>query len=262
MDSEKVYPDVRASIIDALCLFGDRPRPTRKAPVVQTITPGMEASAQHCGTIACQPSVTPSLIYQRAGRALGKIARTNIWVSTVTDAPAANYLWRQGCPLGGRVLGMVTDADTWAPVSTSVTGVQLMPVETDREAGLFRLFRSGLGEPAAYVDFFARDHVVLDDHCETVVAIDVTGHACAGGMVVYSPDYARAGLYWLATARGYRRRGIGSALTTLLTSRAFDRHRCRSVSLQATPAGATVYGPLGYRSAEFYDRFIAARPAR
>lgn len=254
-----VCPDVRASIVDALCLFGDRPRPTRWAPVVQTSTSGMEASAQHCGTIACQPSVAPSLIYQQAGRALGKIARTSIWVSTVTEAPVADYLWRRGCPLGGRVLGMIADASSWAPVSTSVPGIQLVPVEASRQAELFRAFRRGLGEPEGYVDFFARDAVVFDDSCEAVVTVNEAGRACGGGMVVYSPDSARAGLYWLATAPGYRRRGIGSAITTLLTNRAFDRHRCHRVGLQATPAGAAIYEPLGYRPAAFYDRFILAR---
>lgn len=230
--------------------------------MVQTITPGMEASAQHCGTIACQPSVAPSLIYRQAGRALEKIARTSIWVSTATEVETAEYLWRQGCPLGGRVLGMVTDARTWAPASTSVPDVQLIPVETSRQAELLRAFRRGLGEPEGYIDFFARNTVVFDEHCEAAVAVNEAGRACGGGMVVYSPGYARAGLYWLVTAPGYRRRGIGSATTALLTSRAFDRHRCRNVCLQATPSGAAIYEPLGYRSAEFYDRFILARSAR
>lgn len=251
-----VFSDVRGSIVDALCLFGDRPRPGEDAPVVQTVTPEAPTSPQHCATIGLIPSIPPDLIYRQARRALVQVARTNVWVSTVTEDRLADHLWRRGCTLGTRVLGMVTDADRWSPRRRRPSGVDLTMVRTSAQAAGFRVFRRELGEPDCCIGFYARDAVLLDAHCDCVLAVDDVGGVCGGGLTVYSPDFTRAGLFWIATAVSCRRRGIGTAVTAALASRALRVHHCRSVSLQATPAGAAVYEPMGFEAVEPYDRFI------
>jgi GNAT superfamily N-acetyltransferase len=248
--------DVRASIIDALCLFGGRPRPSEEHPVVQTATPGAEGSAQHCATISGYASTEPSAIYSCAREVLRRCARTHIWVPAVTQAGAADYLWRQGCSLGYRVLGMRVTAERWSSAEPPrIAGATMIWVRTAQQAELFRELRRGFREPGPYVDFFARDGVLLSERCDAVVAVDEPGGPCAGGMVVYSADFSRAGLYWPATNRENRRRGIGTAVAAALTDRAVERG-CRSVSLQATPMGVGVYESLGFTPVEPIDRFL------
>lgn len=227
--------------------------------VVQTVTPQAPSSAQHCGTIARTPSVEPELVHERACRALETTPQMNIWVSTLTENRTAGYLWRRGCPLGWRVLGMIVDRDSWRPPKRrQVAGTELTRVSSPEGAAMFRDLRRGLGEGDAAIDFFARDAVLLDEHCDAVVAVDSAHRPCAGGMAVYSPRFQRAGLYWVATAASRRRRGIATAVTAMLTEHALADGRCRSVSLQATPAGAGVYEALGFVGVEPYDRFIVS----
>lgn len=263
MSLDEAFPDVRAGIVDALCLFGGGPPLTDDEQVVQTVMPQVPSSAQHCGTIARTPSVEPELVHERACRALETTPQMNIWVSTVTENRTAGYLWRRGCPLGWRVLGMVADRDSWRPPKRrEAVGAELRAVNSPEAADMFRHLRRGLGECDAAIDFFARDAVLLDDHCDAVVAVDSAHRPCAGGMAVYSPGFQRAGLYWVATAASHRRRGIGTVVTAALTEHALVDGRCRSVSLQATPAGAGVYEALGFVGVEPYDRFIVSGRSR
>lgn len=124
-------------------------------------------------------------------------------------------------------------------------------------AELRRRFR----EPGPYVNFFARDGVLLSERCDAAVAVDEDGSPCAGGMLVYSADLSRAGLYWLATNRENRHRGIGTAVAAALTSRAVERGCCR-VSLQAMAMRAGVYESLGFTPEEPIDRLILATTSR
>ncbi len=254
--------DVRASIIDALGLFGNRPRPSEEDPVVQTATPGAEGSAQHCATISWSASTEPSTIYLRAREVLRRCARTHIWVPAVTQAGAADYLWRQGCLLGYRVLGMRVAADKWRPTEPPrIAGISMIWARTAQQAEMFRELRRGFREPGPYVDFFARDDVLLAACCDAVVAVDDRGRPCAGGMAVYSTDLRRAGLYWIATNRDKRRRGLGTAVTAALVGRAVERGCC-SVSLQATAMGVGVYESLGFTPVEPIDRLVLSAQDR
>lgn len=69
------------------------------------------------------------------------------------------------------------------------------------------------------------------------------GEAVGSGMLF--PGGGVAGLYWIATLPGARRRGIGAALTGHLLRQAWEVGY-RTVVLQATEMGAPLYRGLGF----------------
>ena len=71
-----------------------------------------------------------------------------------------------------------------------------------------------------------------------------------------------AGLYWVATVEAVRKRGLGAAVTALITNEAFERG-ARVVTLQASVMGRPIYERLGYKTIYNYvDHVRWATPPR
>ena len=66
----------------------------------------------------------------------------------------------------------------------------------------------------------------------------------AVGLVILGGAFA--GLYWIGTRPGFRRRGFGAACTEMLCQHAFD-NGAETVVLQSAAAAAGVYRRLGFR---------------
>ena len=69
-------------------------------------------------------------------------------------------------------------------------------------------------------------------------------------------DGAVAGIYWVATREGWRRRGLGEALTWAAVRGGAERG-CTVASLQASELGRPVYERMGFRLVVEYAHFLA-----
>jgi ribosomal protein S18 acetylase RimI-like enzyme len=69
-----------------------------------------------------------------------------------------------------------------------------------------------------------------------------------------------AGVYWVATAEGFRRRGFGEAMTwhSLREGRAAG---CRVATLQASDEGRPIYERMGFRFVAGYKTFVRPEPS-
>jgi GNAT superfamily N-acetyltransferase len=63
-----------------------------------------------------------------------------------------------------------------------------------------------------------------------------------------------AGVHWVGTREGYRKRGFGAAMTAYAAQVGAERG-CRVASLQASPMGAPVYRRIGFTTVRQYLRF-------
>lgn len=124
-------------------------------------------------------------------------------------------------------------------------GKDVVLVEDHETAELFR--RVHLDQFAAapnareLVEHFAADHVLLDTSVRAVVVMAQRRPAAVG--YLHTTDQV-SGIYWVATANEYRRRGHGATVTSALLSLAPTD---RPVVLQASTMGRPVYLRYSFR---------------
>jgi ribosomal protein S18 acetylase RimI-like enzyme len=88
-----------------------------------------------------------------------------------------------------------------------------------------------------------------------VLVASLEGESVAAGMAY---DHAGdCGIYNVGTLEHARRRGIGTALTTLLVFDGIERG-CESASLQSTPVADHVYAAIGFRDLGRFLEFVPA----
>ncbi|MHC4592413.1 MAG: GNAT family N-acetyltransferase [Planctomycetota bacterium] len=69
-----------------------------------------------------------------------------------------------------------------------------------------------------------------------------------------------AGVYWVATSEGYRRRGFGEAMTWHVI-REGAAAGCRVATLQASDTGRPIYERMGFRHVAGYKTFVRPEPS-
>jgi ribosomal protein S18 acetylase RimI-like enzyme len=69
-----------------------------------------------------------------------------------------------------------------------------------------------------------------------------------------------AGVYWVATAEGFRRRGFGEAMTWHAI-REGTAAGCRVATLQASDMGRPIYERMGFRYVAGYKTFVRPEPS-
>jgi GNAT superfamily N-acetyltransferase len=98
---------------------------------------------------------------------------------------------------------------------------------------------------------------VFGDGAVTYVAY-IDGVAAAGCLAFLSGD--SVGLYWLATAKDMRGRGLASAVVTAAVNAGFERGAVAAVG-QCSRQGTPLFAALGFETVTHYRRYIA-RPSR
>lgn len=104
---------------------------------------------------------------------------------------------------------------------------------------------------------FARSESVLES-CACIVVAYAGGRPAGGALSIVNRETGVGGVYWVGTIPGVRRRGIGEAVTRMVTNAAFDQG-ARSVALEASQAGESVYARIGYRDVGRYARFLSPK---
>jgi ribosomal protein S18 acetylase RimI-like enzyme len=99
-----------------------------------------------------------------------------------------------------------------------------------------------LGLPGAVTASLFGDAARTDPGVGLVVA-DLDGVPAATAMLLRTGDVA--GVYWVATARGQRGRGLGEACTRAVVEAGFAGG-ARFAALQASPMGAPIYARIGF----------------
>src|SRR5207245_5319172 len=98
--------------------------------------------------------------------------------------------------------------------------------------------------------------LLASPHVVGVVAYDADGPKAAAMTVL---SHTIAGVYWVGTVEPGRRRGLGEAVTGVVTNAAFDRG-ARAVTLQASPMGEPIYARMGYETAYRYQMHVRLEP--
>jgi hypothetical protein len=148
---------------------------------------------------------------------------------------------------------------------TPPDGVELRTVTTVQSVADFAAVcgqaYSTYGLPVeAAAEYLSLPERLLDaPHVIAVTAYD-GDDPVAGAMTILS--HGIAGIYWVGTVEGARRRGLGAAVTAAVTNISFSRG-ARLVTLQASIMGEPVYRAMGYRPLYRYEdwvRFAAPPP--
>jgi predicted acetyltransferase len=84
----------------------------------------------------------------------------------------------------------------------------------------------------------------------------VDGVPAAAAVAITDARSGVGGVYWVGTTPAARRHGAGDAVTRLVTNASFEAG-ASIVTLQASQAGAPIYGRMGYREVCWYERFLS-----
>jgi hypothetical protein len=161
-----------------------------------------------------------------------------------------------GLALLGEPPEMVVDHPVAAP--TVPDGVTLTWVDDAAGLAAFVAVCSDaygvLGMPAGVVEAAITDvERFTAPWVHAVVARRADGTPVAAAQVLLS--HGIAGVYWVGTVTGARGTGLGAAVTTAVTNRAFD-DGATAVTLQASSQGESVYRRKGYRTLYRYHRWV------
>lgn len=204
-----------------------------------------------------RPRVADALAYFR------RVARPFSWWVGPADFPAdlGDALRAAGLEAAEEELAMAADLDG-IPAAPPPPGLRIARVRNREQLGHFALLLAGLSTPpdANVLAFYesAGSHLLaadspfwfyvgyLDDR--PVATAELTA---AGGVV---------GLYGISTQTGYRRRGIGGAMTLrpLLDAKTVGY---RTAVLQAAPDAVSVYRRLGFVPTGRYTEYKPAAHA-
>ncbi|GAB3527274.1 hypothetical protein GCM10027575_64820 [Phytohabitans suffuscus] len=114
---------------------------------------------------------------------------------------------------------------------------------------------SGAAQPPEAVFALFRDPDALVDPRVFALLAYRRGEPAAGAMLFRSGDVA--GLYWVSTVPGARRRGLADLVTRAVTNEGFARG-ARVVVLQASPMGAPLYRRMGFVEVTRHRRYVSA----
>jgi ribosomal protein S18 acetylase RimI-like enzyme len=170
-----------------------------------------------------------------------------LWVSEHGDADLERLARAAGLVERPAVVGMAVDR---APEVPTRPGVLVREVVDGVGVTAFGSVHRELSGDA--VGQFGSAGVLLGSDV-TGLVVQADGRPVAAALVVGSG--AEAGIYWVATKPGARRRGFG-ALVTAAAVRAGFRGGAGIVVLQATAAGAGLYRRLGFVDCTRYRRFV------
>lgn len=151
--------------------------------------------------------------------------------------------------------GMVLDAPL-APV-VAPKGVELRTVRHPRDAADFGQVvaeayeASGLRKESAALQFALGDRLIAPHLLLAVAYVDGAPSSCAMALL----SHGIAGIYWVGTVPGARRRGLAELCTRAVGNEAFARG-ARRVILQASAEGQPVYRAMGYREFTRYPWYL------
>lgn len=170
------------------------------------------------------------------------------WHVGPLDEPAdlVARLQAHGFDDGGEDIGMVCDLTRMAaaPVPPGAT-----IHEVEDEAGLaewVQVLSDGFGEGPVEAEWAASAYRRIGfgpSSAHRLIVAELDGAPAAAGASLL--DGAEVGLYFIATRRDARRRGLGSAVTRRLAAMGGDSG-ARLAVLGASPAGRPVYARLGF----------------
>jgi GNAT superfamily N-acetyltransferase len=153
--------------------------------------------------------------------------------------------------------GMIVESrlpDEAAPVGVSI---HLVATEADRahwmEGNLFG-FAEDEGDRAALRSAFQTVQS-LSGGAVTGWWAELDGRGVASAMAIVDASSEVGVVGWVGTDDGYRRRGIGRAVTLAAVNAAFDLG-ARLVALQASPMGLPVYEKLGFRAVTGFEVWL------
>jgi GNAT superfamily N-acetyltransferase len=162
---------------------------------------------------------------------------------------AAGYLRHEEIPV--MVLDPIRDG------GKPVAGLEIRPVESAADLADFqRVAFEGFGLPGAAASLFLTEALLALPNVRLCLG-RIEGRAVCTSLVVATG--AVAGIYWVATAEGQRRRGLGEAVTWAALGA--GRHLgCTVGNLQASRLGAPVYARMGFETRTHYVRFQEPGP--
>jgi ribosomal protein S18 acetylase RimI-like enzyme len=146
------------------------------------------------------------------------------------------------------------------------TGVMVRRVQSAGDAAAYRdvqcrvhTHRSLEANQTLFKALFGSPASLVNQHVDALIASDHSGDIATA--LTYSAD-GTSGVYWVGTIPEARCRGVGTAITALVTNRALGG--CSDlVILQAAPMGINLYHSLGFTDVVEYRRWTCAvdRPA-
>jgi GNAT superfamily N-acetyltransferase len=186
-------------------------------------------------------------IYQTEGKQPSILTRDHADTSLEPQLAAAG--WNIAITLPGMVLDARTPG---RPLPPGIT-IHRVETEIDRERFVAACQAGFASEDAdrEAVDsaFRTLDSLVGGTTAGFYAIADARAVACA--MSSTDSGVGMGIIGWVGTDPGYRRRGIGAAVTAAATNAGFDLG-ARWMGLQATPMGLPVYEKLGYRTIAGY----------
>jgi GNAT superfamily N-acetyltransferase len=204
------------------------------------------------------PSVEPVDVLARADAFFGAHDRDYTVVAGPQDDDLATHLEAEGCWQFGSSPEMVCRArlaDADPP-----EGVELRTAVTERDIDDFITVGSGayatLGmDPHAMQEAIDRPDRLLQPHLHLTLAY-LDGEPVAAAQALLS--HGIAGVYWVGTLEPARGRGLGEAVTRVVTNWAFDQG-ARAQSLQASTMGEPIYARMGYEELYRYRSYLRTR---
>lgn len=199
------------------------------------------ASGFYSSTIP-RPGSDPEAAIAQARRVHHEAGRTHfVWAPA--DSPLTTACWQQQF-IPTYALAVMATTQRF-PVPDHPVTVELLHVTDHDTADLFRQVHcsrfSAVDNPAAVVEHFAGDHVLLDPSIHAMVVLD-NGQPAAAGYLHVADQLS--GLYWIATSDAFRHCGHGSRVTAALLAAAPSDV---PVVLQATRLGRPVYRRQGFQ---------------
>jgi len=139
------------------------------------------------------------------------------------------------------------------PVAVPPAPLAIEEVRTPEQLVAFRetAFRS-FGFPVAAAHIFLNERLLALPHVR-LFAGKVDGAVVATSLLAVTG--AVAGIYWVGTLEGVRRRGYGEALTWAAVAGGREAG-CRVASLQASQLGRPVYARMGFAHVLDYEHWL------
>jgi GNAT superfamily N-acetyltransferase len=176
--------------------------------------------------------------------------------SDLADGTVASSLEARGyAPVAKKTPGMAL-----APLRTGPgvpTGLEIRRVADDDQLAAFQhtAFR-GFGIPVQFGEAFLTDDLLRSPNSALFVGY-VGSEPVATSILLATGKVA--GIYWVATIEGFRRRGYAEALTWAALEAGLERG-CRLGSLQASEMGRPVYERMGFEQTASYTNFERLLP--
>ncbi|MFB9469666.1 GNAT family N-acetyltransferase [Nonomuraea salmonea] len=172
------------------------------------------------------------------------------WVGPDSAGGIADELVRHGAELAGAMPIMAVDLDRLAPVEQPA-GLEIAPVDALEE--WVNAYGPSFGVTGDLIDEAVRNESARTDDARIVRLVGRIDGRAVGTALLYDA-HGVAGVYVVATAEPYRRRGIGAALTAAALQAGRERGLAIG-TLQASGMGAPVYRRMGFVEVGEYRLF-------